>query len=331
MSDGEIYMKPDGSFSITHWDDEQNDLSPVPMGHLAGAVTRVMAAVPMVPKGSENAFHRYKYQSDEDICAALGPVMAAEGLALLPVHSSAQTTEHGQSHSGKVQWRTMVSERYLLIHAPSGEGIVLQTLGVGIDGEDKGLYKAFTAARKYLMKRTFHFSAEPDDPEADGFPPSKVTVKKKTPKRKRAAKKKDEPKPEETKHDEPKAKEPEAPPEQERPKEEAQAEEKKEKAPENAVTLTGNEPDPEIEKITGRFVEMLGTSSLRPENYDPAVFDSSIQYGRFNYEDIIERAKGKRSTPTAKQMRVVLSVLKNKLSSYESMQRNDDMDKNNPF
>ena len=124
------------------------------MQELAKAVVAVMQAVPNVPKTGENTFHHYKYASEADLMHALQPAMAAAGLALLPISVADQTVEHGTTKAGGVQWRTQVALTYRLLHV-SGEFIDLQAVGCGIDGEDKGIYKALTGALKYCLRQAF--------------------------------------------------------------------------------------------------------------------------------------------------------------------------------
>ncbi len=121
---------------------------------LAAAVCSVMAAVRYVRQTGHNEIHRYRYASDEDLLAALQPAMAEAGLALLPIHVESTTIEHSPDRKGKTQWRTDLVVSYRLMHV-SGESIELQAPGCGIDGEDKGAYKAMTGALKYVLRHTF--------------------------------------------------------------------------------------------------------------------------------------------------------------------------------
>ena len=129
-------------------------LAPGPCGNLAAAVCQVMARCNFVPQTGKNSFHKYSYASDADLLTVLQPAMAEAGLALLPHRVQHQTVEHSPDSKGKTQWRTEVTITYLLIHT-SGECLQIEASGCGIDGEDKGIYKAKTGALKYALRHLF--------------------------------------------------------------------------------------------------------------------------------------------------------------------------------
>jgi hypothetical protein len=125
-----------------------------PTGKLAGAVCAVMMAVRFIPETGVNQFHKYKYASDEDLLSALQPAMAEHGLALVPSGIDIRTVEHSPDRKGSPQWRTELVVTYDLLHI-SGESARVQAPGSGIDGEDKGAYKAMTGALKYALRHLF--------------------------------------------------------------------------------------------------------------------------------------------------------------------------------
>lgn len=124
------------------------------VGALAAAVCAVMADVPAVAETGVNAFHKYRYASDEDLLRALQPAMARHGLALMPVSTTPTWTVAGRTKAGAEQIRTDVVVTYRLLHRDGG-WLDLQSVGSGIDGEDKGAYKALTGAYKYVLRQTF--------------------------------------------------------------------------------------------------------------------------------------------------------------------------------
>jgi hypothetical protein len=117
------------------------------VSELAKALCAVMSRVRYVPETGKNQFHRYSYASDEDLLTVLQPAMADAGLAMVPTRVESTTVEHSADQKGKAQWRTEVLVTYALMHA-SGETVTIQAPGCGIDGEDKGVYKAMTGARQ---------------------------------------------------------------------------------------------------------------------------------------------------------------------------------------
>jgi hypothetical protein len=124
------------------------------VSELAKALCAVMSRVRYVPETGRNQFHRYSYASDEDLLSVLQPAMADAGLAMVPTRVESHTVEHSADQKGKAQWRTEVLVTYALMHA-SGETVTIQAPGCGIDGEDKGVYKAMTGALKYALRHTF--------------------------------------------------------------------------------------------------------------------------------------------------------------------------------
>lgn len=124
-------------------------------GEIAKALCAIMADVRYIRQSGENTFHRYKYASDADLLLALQPAMARHGIAIVPTVVDSTTVEHVADRKGKAQYRTDVLVTYLVLHT-SGESLTIQAPGCGIDGEDKGVYKAMTGALKYALRHTFH-------------------------------------------------------------------------------------------------------------------------------------------------------------------------------
>ncbi|HYD02575.1 MAG TPA: ERF family protein [Phycisphaerales bacterium] len=143
------------------------------MSELAKAVVRVMRAVRYVPETGRNQFHRYSYASDEDLLTVLQPAMAENGLALIPCRTDVKVEAHSPDAKGKPQWRTELVVTYKLLHE-SGEAETVQAPGCGIDGEDKGTYKAMTGALKYALRHLFLVPTGQDAERAheDSHPPA---------------------------------------------------------------------------------------------------------------------------------------------------------------
>lgn len=142
------------------------------MKELAKAVCRVMQAVRYVPETGKNKFHGYTYASDEDLLTVVQPAMAENGLSLIPTVVQISTTEHSPDGKGKPQWRTDLVVAYTLLHT-SGEMQVVQAPGCGIDGEDKGTYKAMTGALKYALRHMFLVPTGQDAERAEAPPPKR--------------------------------------------------------------------------------------------------------------------------------------------------------------
>ena len=135
------------------------------LGALAGAVCAVMSEVGFVRKGGENDFHHYKYARDIDLLQALQPAMAEHGLALIPSKAVVVTAEVAETKRGARQWRSDVTVSYMLYHT-GGAAVPVEMVGSGIDGEDKGVFKALTGAYKYVLRQLFAVPTG-DDAERD--------------------------------------------------------------------------------------------------------------------------------------------------------------------
>lgn len=146
------------------------------VGELVAAIAAVTGAVGYVQKTGRNTHHRYTYASDEDLARAIGPELAAHGLALMP--HRIDTTRDGDRVRLVVTWR---------IAHKSGQWMTIETVGEGCDKQDKAAFKAMTGARKYMLRLVFCI-ATGDDAEVDTptpsapAKPSKPSAPKKAPK-----------------------------------------------------------------------------------------------------------------------------------------------------
>jgi hypothetical protein len=113
-----------------------------------------MGEVSYIKETGKNKFHNYSYATDEDVALAVRPAMVKYGLALLPVDVEVSTVQHSPTAKGAAQWRTDLIYVFELLHT-SGESKIVKAPGAGIDGEDKGVYKGITGARKYLLRTLF--------------------------------------------------------------------------------------------------------------------------------------------------------------------------------
>lgn len=143
------------------------------VGELVAAIAAVTGAVGYVQKTGRNTHHRYTYASDEDLARAIGPELAKHGLALMP--HRIDTTRDGDRVRLVVTWR--------IAHS-SGQWMTIETVGEGVDKQDKAAFKAMTGARKYMLRLVFCI-ATGDDAEVDTptpSAPSKPSKPKKAPK-----------------------------------------------------------------------------------------------------------------------------------------------------
>lgn len=140
-------------------------MSDQPISGLTAAKCQVMAELRSIPKTGTNDFHRYSYATEADFLRALRPLMAIAGLSIRPKAVAIDRVPMPPTKAGKEQWLSLGLVTYELRHT-SGETEEIVTIASGIDGEDKGAYKALTGAYKYALRQAFAMSTG-DDPEAD--------------------------------------------------------------------------------------------------------------------------------------------------------------------
>jgi hypothetical protein len=128
-----------------------------PEVRLFSKLCRVAGAIERVEKKGRNAHHGYDYVRAADLVAEVRRHLIAEGVIVIPSATNAR-------HEGTL---TTVDLEYRFIDSESGASISVPWQGVGFDkGGDKGIYKAFTGATKYVLLSTFLIPTT-DDPETD--------------------------------------------------------------------------------------------------------------------------------------------------------------------
>lgn len=134
---------------------------------LFGKMAKVLGAVSRVPKNGYNDFHKYPYVTESDLVDALRKLLAENGIAFfVSVDGEPERIDMGDSRNGPL---TRVK---MLAHfgcSETGETFSVSFYGDGQDKGDKGIYKAYTGAVKYMLMKTFLVSTG-DDPEVDDQP-----------------------------------------------------------------------------------------------------------------------------------------------------------------
>ena len=115
-------------------------------------------------KASRNDQQNYNYTSEADFLALMRPQLAAYDIMLFPqyevISSSVFTTSKGTA-----QRQVLIRGRFNFVHVPSSTGLIVETIGEGMDVQDKAPYKAMTGALKYAIRQTFLIETG-DDPES---------------------------------------------------------------------------------------------------------------------------------------------------------------------
>lgn len=126
----------------------------------------VMGSLKRLPKTGENAHFKYKFATDADVADAVREKLAESGVAFF----ASMVSEEREGT------RTTVVFEFTFADSETGATITSRWVGEAIDGQDKGLSKAATAAEKYFLLKTFMLSTgdsadDPDSGDADGGKP----------------------------------------------------------------------------------------------------------------------------------------------------------------
>ena len=132
---------------------------------LYSKLAEVMAEVEHVAKRGRNDFHKYDYATEADITSAVRKGLAERRVMILPACIRSSREPIGKTKSGNTIVLTRVDMSFTLTDGESGEKHVSLFQGEGADEADKGMNKAYTAALKYFLLKTFLIPTG-DDPEA---------------------------------------------------------------------------------------------------------------------------------------------------------------------
>lgn len=126
----------------------------------------VMTDVAYIKKDAKNEFHNYKYASEAAIKSAVHEALVKHRVLFMLSVVDVHERDAAPTAKGKAQWITRALMEYEFTDADTGYSIAKQFAGQGIDGEDKGLYKAITGGLKYALTSAFLIETG-DDPEGE--------------------------------------------------------------------------------------------------------------------------------------------------------------------
>lgn len=129
------------------------------------ALTAAQSKIQAAGKSGENTYDKYKYAMLQDYCVAIHEPMTANGLAFSVSVDDVIEMADRTTTGGKTEHVVRVKLRGILSHS-SGETLEFTGYGEGQDRADKGLYKAITGGKKYLIANIFNVPTV-DDPETD--------------------------------------------------------------------------------------------------------------------------------------------------------------------
>lgn len=120
-----------------------------------------------IEKNGRNDHHKYDYVQEADVKRALRTELLSRGIIVVP-STVPGSVKHEPAIGGK-GFVTTIDIKYVFTDTLSGETLETGWTGAGTDiGGDKGLYKAYTGALKYLLLTLFLIPTG-DDPEGDAM------------------------------------------------------------------------------------------------------------------------------------------------------------------
>ncbi len=129
--------------------------------NLAQRIVNVMKVVKPLAKLGENTFQHYSFVSVQQMIELLRPLMAEQGIAIVPQVRSAEYAEAGQTSNNNPITSCHLSVDWLITDGVTS--MTGSTEGEANDTSDKAANKAMTAAYKQLLAKLFHLSSDEDN------------------------------------------------------------------------------------------------------------------------------------------------------------------------
>jgi len=135
------------------------------MQKVAQKIVAVMKKCGYVQKDGDNRQQKYKYVSEAAVLGKIQPLLVEQNLIAVPKFSLLSEREKPTQNGAVWQFCT-VKCQMTIIDSESGESVVVESLGQGVDPNDKGIAKAQTMAQKYCWMKLLQLETG-DDPEKD--------------------------------------------------------------------------------------------------------------------------------------------------------------------
>ena len=128
------------------------------------AIAAVMAELSKegISKDRKNQQQGYAFRGIDDMYNALSPILAKNGLCVLPRVLARETIER-QTKSGSALFYTTVEVEFDFVSAEDGSKHTVKTFGEAMDSADKSTNKAMSAAYKYAVMQAFAIPTEGDN------------------------------------------------------------------------------------------------------------------------------------------------------------------------
>jgi hypothetical protein len=129
------------------------------------AINAVQAALVMqggISKGRKNQAQGYSFRGIDDMYNELSPMLAKEGLVILPSYSDRVVVEREGRNGGALFYTTLRGD-FTFRSSKDGSEVKVSTYGEAMDSGDKATNKAMSAALKYALMQTFTIPTEGDN------------------------------------------------------------------------------------------------------------------------------------------------------------------------
>ena len=130
--------------------------------NLRQKLAEVRRRIGYVQKRGHNERNNYSYVTAADIAGSVGDILAELGVVLIP--RLEDISYESAAGRGEATRMARVVMAYTFADVDSGEEIIANVAGQGLDPGDKAPYKAMTGALKYALLQSF-LLATGDDPE----------------------------------------------------------------------------------------------------------------------------------------------------------------------
>jgi hypothetical protein len=124
------------------------------------AVTEELSKIG-ISKAKQNTQQNYKFRGIDDVYGALSPIIARQGLCILPRVMERSVTEQESRNGGKLFY-TVLKVEFDLVSSKDGSSHTICTIGEAMDSGDKSSNKAMSAAYKYACFQAFCIPTEGD-------------------------------------------------------------------------------------------------------------------------------------------------------------------------
>ncbi len=172
-SDPPVQDAPGHSAASTTPDDEPGEAEfPDEDRTIHDRVLAVFTAMPIIEKSgtAPGNMGGYSFRRVEDITAALKPLLAKQGVAIVPTILDRVSSERTTANNKSLWVEDLLIE--FRFTDWQGETLVATMWGQGTDSGDKAVQKAVTSAFKSMLSVTFCITDQADDSEAHDVPES---------------------------------------------------------------------------------------------------------------------------------------------------------------